>query len=102
MDGQSGGQILNLLTNDLGRLEYVNLFVSYLFIAPLEAILIIYLLIYMIDVTVLSGLIIMLLVVPTQAICGKIYDHFRRITSKKCDRRINLLSEILNGIKIGI
>ena len=27
---------------------------------------------------------------------------YRRITSKKCDKRINLLTEVLNGIKIGI
>jgi ATP-binding cassette subfamily C (CFTR/MRP) protein 4 len=100
MDSQASGQILNLITNDLGRLEYVNLFLSFLVIGPLQSGFIIYLLITMIDVSVLSGLIIMVLVVPTQIVCGKIYDHFRRITSRKCDKRINLLTEIFNGIKV--
>lgn len=101
MDCQSSSQVLNLISNDLSRLEMVVHFISYLVIGPLQACLIIYLLITMIDASVLSGLIIMFFVVPTQAVCGKIYDHFRLITSKKCDKRINLLSEILNGIKIG-
>ena len=100
MDSQASGQILNLITNDLGRLENVNLFISFLVIGPLQSALIIYLLISMIDVSILSGLIIMVLVVPTQIVCGKIYDHFRRITSHKCDKRINLLTEIFNGIKV--
>jgi len=101
LDCQSSSQVLNLISNDLSRLEMVVHFISYLVIGPLQACLIIYLLITMIDASVLSGLIIMFFVVPTQAVCGKIYDHFRLITSKKCDKRINLLSEILNGIKIG-
>ena len=102
MDSQASGQILNLISNDLGRLEYVKLFIAYIVIGPIQSGVIIYLLITLIgkiksltiiidvlfpkeiilfysiiDVSVLSGLIIMALVVPTQAVCGKIYDHFR-------------------------
>ena len=80
MDGQSGGQIMNLITNDIARLESLNIFIVYLILGPIQTAIIIYLLIYMIDISVLSGLIVMLLVVPTQAVGGKIYDHFRLYT----------------------
>ena len=77
LDSQAGGQILNLLTNDLGRIENVFLFIPFILIGPLQAIAVIYLLVRMIDFSVLSGLFLMILIVPTQAIVGKIYDHFR-------------------------
>ena len=54
----------------------------------------------MVNVYFLTGLGFLVLLIPTQSFIGKINDRLRRIVTKKCDKRINLLNEFLNGIKI--
>lgn len=54
----------------------------------------------MVNVYFLVGLVLLVILIPTQSIIGKFNDRIRRIVTKKCDKRINLLSEFLNAIKI--
>jgi ATP-binding cassette subfamily C (CFTR/MRP) protein 4 len=99
-DNQLTGQLINMLSTDCSRVETSIPFMSFIVIAPIELLFVIYLLFKAVHVSILSGLIIMFIAIPSQSLLGKVYDHMRRITSKKCDRRINLINEIFNGIKI--
>ena len=99
-DSNSGGQFINILSTDCSRVESAILFFPVLFLAPIELICVILLLIQLVDRIILSGLIVIAIAIPLQSLMGKVFDHMRRITSKKCDRRIDLLSEVFNGIKI--
>nr|UOU03343.1 ATP-binding cassette subfamily C4-4-2 [Brachionus rubens] len=94
------GQLLNMLSNDGTKLEYIVYFMSYLIVSPLESIAIVIILVKLVDVSILSGLIIIGISIPIQSLVGKIVDKLRRKVSQKCDKRIGLISEIFNGIKI--
>lgn len=74
---QLGGQLLNMLSNDATRIEFSVYFVPYLVVGPLEAIATAILLTKMIDVSVLSGLVIIAIAIPTQAALGKVLDKIR-------------------------
>jgi ATP-binding cassette subfamily C (CFTR/MRP) protein 4 len=125
MNNYSGGQLVNMISNDCTRLEFSLYFAPFLIVGPIEAVVITYILARTIDVSILSGLAVLIVAIPLQSLLGKVFDrlryvdnrffpdnipnfpllspfygHLRRITSKKCDKRINLLNEILNGIKI--
>ena len=99
-DNNTSGQFINIISNDCGRIENAFTFFPFIFIAPFVLAFVIVMLINTVDITILSGLLVTAVVLPIQSALGKIYDHMRRITSKKCDKRIDLLYEIFNGIKI--
>ena len=76
-DDKIGGQIINLLANDGIRLEYSVFFLPYMVIAPIQTIIVIIMLVKIIDVSILSGLVLVLFAIPLQTITGKILDYLR-------------------------
>ena len=77
LDSQSSGQITNLFGNDGTRLENSIIFIPYLFISPIQVVVIIVILIKMVDASILSGLMFLLISVPIQVISGKLLDILR-------------------------
>lgn len=73
----SSGKILNLISNDTSKIEIALMFPAYLVIAPLQAISIIILLIFMVDYTILAGLLILAIIFPLQITLGKLFNVFR-------------------------
>jgi ATP-binding cassette subfamily C (CFTR/MRP) protein 4 len=100
LDNNSSGQLMNIISADCSRIESCILFCPYIFIAPIELLIVIGILVNVVHWSMLAGLFIIFLSLPIQSVLGKVFDHLRRTTSAKCDKRINLLNEILNGIKI--
>jgi ATP-binding cassette subfamily C (CFTR/MRP) protein 4 len=79
MNNYSGGQLLNLISNDGTRLEFSVYFVPYLIIGPIEAIVITYIMAKTIDVSILSGLMVLVIAIPAQSMLGKLFDRLRLI-----------------------
>ena len=77
MNNYSGGQILNLISNDGTRIESSVYFIPYLIVGPIEAIVITYIMAITIDVSILSGLVVLLIAIPAQSLLGKIFDKLR-------------------------
>ena len=80
LDSQSNGHVLNMLANDLSRFEYLLMYMPFLFIGPFQAGVAIILLIKQVDVSVLSGLLIIAIIIPAQALFGKLYDRVRYLS----------------------
>ena len=99
-DADSSGKFINMLSTDCSRIESTVLFSPFLFIAPIELAVVFVVLVNVVDQSMLGGMLVIFLAIPCQAMLGKVFDQMRRIASKKCDKRIDLLNEILNGIKI--
>ena len=66
-----------MLTNDGTKIEYIVYFMSYLIVAPLESLVIIFILIELIDASILSGLVIIAISIPIQSLLGKALDRLR-------------------------
>lgn len=73
------GQAVNLLSNDVNRFDVAIIFVHYLWIGPLQAIIITYLLYIEIGISALVGIIVLLLFIPLQ---GKLFSADFPITDK--------------------
>lgn len=77
LNSKLNGKMINLVTNDGARLESIVFFLPYIVIAPIQAIVIVNILIAKIDKSFLSGLFLLLVLIPVQTILAKVYSHFR-------------------------
>ena len=94
------GQVVNLLSNDVGRLDLAVLFIHYLWIGPLETILATYLMYREIGISAIFGVIFLLLFIPLQAYLGKKTSVLRLRTALRTDERVRLMNEIVQGIQV--
>ncbi|XP_030747810.1 probable multidrug resistance-associated protein lethal(2)03659 [Sitophilus oryzae] len=94
------GQMINLLSNDVARFDHCMRYLHYLWIAPLETILIMYLLYFNVGLTSLSGFFLLAIFMPLQMVLGKLASKFRLKTAIKTDERVRNMSEIICGIQV--
>ncbi|XP_055612034.1 probable multidrug resistance-associated protein lethal(2)03659 [Uranotaenia lowii] len=96
----TAGQVVNLLSNDVGRLDLAVLFLHYMWIGPLETIVVTYLMYREIGISAVFGVIFLLLFIPLQAYLGKKTSVLRLKTALRTDERVRLMNEIIQGIQV--
>uniref|UniRef100_A0A182WC63 Multidrug resistance-associated protein lethal(2)03659 n=1 Tax=Anopheles minimus TaxID=112268 RepID=A0A182WC63_9DIPT len=96
----TAGQVVNLLSNDVGRLDLAVLFVHYLWIGPLETLVVTYLMYREIGYSAVYGVLFLLLFIPLQAYLGKKTSELRLRTALRTDERVRLMNEIIQGIQV--
>ncbi|XP_062542390.1 probable multidrug resistance-associated protein lethal(2)03659 [Armigeres subalbatus] len=96
----TAGQVVNLLSNDVGRLDLAVLFVHYLWVGPLETIVVTYLMYREIGISAVFGVIFLLMFIPLQAYLGKKTSELRLQTALRTDERVRLMNEIIQGIQV--
>lgn len=96
----TAGQVVNLLSNDVSRLDLSIMFVHYLWVGPVETMIVSYLMYREIGVSAFVGVAFMLSFIPLQGYLGKKTSQFRLITALKTDERVRLMNEIIQGIQV--
>ncbi|KAJ8983675.1 hypothetical protein NQ317_003463 [Molorchus minor] len=110
------GQMVNLLSNDVGRFNQAVSHIHYLWLAPIELIIVSYLLYVYVGPIGLVGAVFLLLFTPLQTCnpamptqvplkpCFSVYrkktSQYRLRTAIRTDERVRLMSEIINGIQV--
>ncbi|KAJ8954552.1 hypothetical protein NQ318_000786, partial [Aromia moschata] len=94
------GQMVNLLSNDVGRFNMATTHIHYLWMTPLETIIVSYLLYIYVGVMGLIGTGFLFLFTPFQMYLGKKTSQYRLRTALRTDERVRLMSEIINGIQV--
>lgn len=98
----TAGQMVNLLTNDVNRFDVALIYMHYLIVAPIQAIVtatflsIMYLGIY----STLAGTALLLLFVPFQTFMGRWFGRLRELTAIRTDERIRLMNEIVPAMRV--
>lgn len=96
------GQMVNLLTNDVNRFDVALIYLQYLLVAPIQAIItatilsVMYLGVY----ATLAGSALLLLFVPFQSLMGRWFGRLRELTAKRSDERIRLMNEIVPAMRV--
>ncbi|KYN30072.1 hypothetical protein ALC57_00470, partial [Trachymyrmex cornetzi] len=95
------GQAVNLLSNDVNRFDISIIFFHYLWLGPLETIILTYVMYDIIDVGVSSviGVAFLLMFIPLQGWLGKKSSELRLKTAIRTDARVRLTNEIISGIQ---
>uniref|UniRef100_A0A1B6DBN7 Multidrug resistance-associated protein lethal(2)03659 n=1 Tax=Clastoptera arizonana TaxID=38151 RepID=A0A1B6DBN7_9HEMI len=99
--GQSTvGQIVNLITNDVARLDMFILLFNYIWVGPLLTVFITYFLWLEIGLSALIGVAALLMFIPVIMWLGKKKAIYRFRTATRTDDRIFLMNEIITGIQV--
>ncbi|KAJ6528504.1 multidrug resistance-associated ABC transporter [Mycena capillaripes] len=96
----SVGQITTMISSDAEKFELLSYLVHYTWIAPLQLIVVIGLLIKTIGVSALVGFGLLIVAAPPQAILVKIMFDQRFKGVKITDARVRLITEVLQGIRL--
>ncbi|XP_064413746.1 multidrug resistance-associated protein 4 isoform X2 [Latimeria chalumnae] len=94
------GQIVNLLSNDVNKFDQFTLFLHFLWIGPLEAIIVTVLLWHEIGPSCIAGMLILLFLMPIQTCIGRLFSSLRSKTAVFTDSRIKTMNEVISGIRI--
>ncbi|CAG2102917.1 unnamed protein product [Medioppia subpectinata] len=94
------GQILNIMSNDVNRFDEFTFFSRSLITAPLQAVIVIYLLWPLLRWACFAGIIVLVLFIPFQVLMGRRFRSIRQKTAKITDSRIRLMQEIIAGMRV--
>nr|CDS35339.1 multidrug resistanceprotein h,multidrug resistanceprotein f,multidrug resistanceprotein b [Hymenolepis microstoma] len=94
------GEITNLMSIDAGRFRMLMFNIHDLWSAPFQVSLAIYFLWQQIGYSVFPGVVILLIMIPINTLIAKKSKSLQEKQLKSTDRRIKLISEILNGIRV--
>lgn len=96
----TAGQVVNLLSNDVGRFETSIMYIHYLWLGPLEVVVVSIILWFIIGVSTLTGVGFLLLFLPLQVYLGRIGAKLRLKTALRTDERVRFMNEIIQGIQV--
>lgn len=100
LGNMSVGQVVNLLSNDVSRLDSSIVLLHYLWLGPIETVIVSYLVYCEIGWPSFVGVAIMLSFVPMQGYLGHKSSAFRWKVARKTDERVRLMNEIIQGIRV--
>ncbi|KAI2473981.1 ATP binding cassette (ABC) transporter subfamily C member [Diabrotica virgifera virgifera] len=94
------GQMVNLLSNDVGRFDQATHHLHHFYLAPIQTTVVMVLLYLVVGWTALLGTVFLLLSIPLQSWLGKKTSQFRLKTATRTDERVRLMNEIISGIQV--
>ncbi|KAH8263594.1 hypothetical protein KR044_011336 [Drosophila immigrans] len=100
LGGTTTGQVVNLVSNDLGRFDRALIHLHFLWLGPLELLIASYFLYLQIGVASFYGIAILLLYLPLQTYLSRLTSALRLRTALRTDRRVRMMNEIIAGIQV--
>ncbi|CAL1598298.1 unnamed protein product [Knipowitschia caucasica] len=94
------GQIVNLLSNDVNKFDQVTIFLHFLWVAPIQVAAVVGLLWAEIGPSCLVGMVVLMILMPTQTMFGRLFSKFRSQTAVLTDTRIRTMNEVVSGMRI--
>ncbi|XP_012146800.2 ATP-binding cassette subfamily C member 4 [Megachile rotundata] len=95
------GQIINLLSNDVGRFEQLFITLHFIWILPIQGALIAFMIWKNVGIAALAGVVLISIqTIPLQGYMGKWISKLRLKIAIRTDERVRLMSEIISGIQV--
>ncbi|XP_034944749.1 multidrug resistance-associated protein 4-like [Chelonus insularis] len=101
LDKTAAGQVVNLLSNDVNRFDFLPLYINFSWLTPIQIVVVGIIMWQSIGVYTLVALgSLMIMTIPLQSYLSKISGYLRELIAKLTDRRIQLMSELIAGIQV--
>ncbi|KAK7083945.1 Multidrug resistance-associated protein 4, partial [Halocaridina rubra] len=94
------GQMVNLLSNDVNRFDSSVIFLHYLWIGPLQTLIVLGILWTELGPACLAGIMLLILFVPLQSWMGQVFSRLRLATAHRTDERVRIMNEIINAMRV--
>lgn len=99
--GTPAGHLINLISNDVSRLDYALVFAHYIWILPIHAVVTCYIVWLQVGVPALVGVLGLLLkTVPVQMALSKLTAALRKRIAQRTDVRVAIMNELMQGIQV--
>ncbi|EDV92547.1 ATP-binding cassette sub-family C member 4 [Drosophila grimshawi] len=97
----SAGHLINLMSNDVSRLDFALVFTHYIWILPIHSVVTCYLIWLQIGLPALIGVGGLLLkTVPVQMALSKLTSALRKRIAERTDVRVGIMNELMKGIQV--
>lgn len=96
----SAGFIINIASNDVERFQKLAQMGTYLVVAPLEAVVIIWLIWREVGIATLAGIGVLVLLVVIQTLVASGFGKLRSGTASITDARVRMIGQVINGIRV--
>ncbi|CAG9858692.1 unnamed protein product [Phyllotreta striolata] len=97
----TAGYVVNLLSNDVNRFDLAIWPLHSLWVMPFQVPYLTYIIWQQVGVSSLAGIVTMAIIaLPVQGYLAKVLGNYRDIISKKTDKRVKLMTEIVAGIQV--
>ncbi|KAH8281374.1 hypothetical protein KR054_000151, partial [Drosophila jambulina] len=96
----TSGHVVNLISNDVSRMDNNVHLAHFLWIGPLQTVLVTYLMYLQIGISAIFGVAFVLLFIPLQMYLGKKTSELRLKTALRTDKRMRMMNEIISGIQV--
>ncbi|XP_076757864.1 ATP-binding cassette sub-family C member 4 isoform X2 [Xylocopa sonorina] len=97
----TSGQVVNILSNDVSRFDEMCFFLNFIWITPIQIIIITLILWHKVGVSSLVGIgALLLITLPTDTIIIMLIHKMRKIVAIMTDKRVQLMNELINGIQV--
>lgn len=97
----AAGQVVNLLSNDVNRFDFVTQYLHFVWITPIQTIVVTYFIWKAVGWSAVIGVLaIFLQTVPVQSYLSKLTSKLRLKIAIRTDERVQLMSEIISGIQV--
>jgi ATP-binding cassette subfamily C (CFTR/MRP) protein 1 len=96
------GEIVNLMSVDVQRGTEFAQFANLLWSAPLQIGLALYFLWGILGPSALAGLVVMITILPMNALIASKIRKLQVVQMQKKDERVKMMNEILSGIKVHV
>ncbi|XP_061382806.1 ATP-binding cassette subfamily C member 4 isoform X2 [Danaus plexippus] len=97
----TAGQVVNLLSNDVNRFDYAFIYTHFIWLLPLQVIIVCYLIYIKIGYAAIVGVIgIVLQTIPVQSYMSKLAARLRMKTASRTDERVRIMDEIISGMQV--
>nr|CAB3219633.1 multidrug resistance-associated protein 4 [Phallusia mammillata] len=94
------GQIVNLGATDVIRFDWVTLFLHFLWLTPVQAVVVCYLLWQDLGASSLAGPVIMVSIMVTQSCLGRGFGRIRAKMAVLTDQRIRTMNEVISAMRV--
>ncbi|XP_058447071.1 ATP-binding cassette sub-family C member 4 isoform X2 [Malaya genurostris] len=95
------GYLINLLSNDVSRLDYGFIFLHYVWVLPFQAIFTCYLIWRSVQWAAVVGVVGLLIkTIPVQTGLGRLQSVLRLRVAQRTDQRVGIMNELIQGIQV--
>ncbi|XP_050071787.1 ATP-binding cassette sub-family C member 4 [Anopheles maculipalpis] len=95
------GYMINLLSNDVSRLDYGFIYVHYVWVLPFQACFTCYLIWRRVQWAAIVGVVGLLVkTIPVQTGLSRLSSIIRMRVAKKTDQRVGIMNELIQGIQV--
>ena len=94
------GHVINLVTSDVERFVQFGIMSHYLILAPIQLGAVVYLTYDQVGVAAFFGIGILIAMLPLNLKSATWFEKLRISASKSTDARVNVMSEILGGMRV--